>query len=196
MYAITLNDIRVFFSSYRRSVLNDQTLTRAGVLVPLVIENNELCVILTKRTDEVEHHKGQVSFPGGTMDPFDGSMIDTALREAEEEIGLMRKAVEVLGLFDDFQTPSGFCITPVVGVLSFIPPFILNKTEVSDVFQVPLSFFLHSTNKRIERREYHGSMIDVYFYHYGSHEIWGVTAKMLHAFLHALTAGIEDKKAL
>ena len=196
MYDITINHIRSFFSSFCRTEINNHTLMRAGVLVPLFMQNDELHVILTKRTEEVEHHKGQVSFPGGTMDSIDATIIDTALREAEEEIGLMRNAVEVLGMFDDFWTPSGFCITPVVGFLTLLPSFVLNKTEVSEIFDIPLSFFRDSSNERIEQREYRGKMTDVYFYRYGKHEIWGATAEMLRAFLHALDTEIKHKKTL
>jgi hypothetical protein len=130
------------------------------------------------------------------MDSVDATIIDTTLREAGEEIGLMRSAVEVLGMFDDFWTPSGFCITPVVGFITFIPSFVLNKTEVSEIFDIPLSFFRDSSNERIEQREYCGTMTNVYFYRYGKHEIWGATAKMLRAFLHALDAEIKNKKTL
>lgn len=116
------------------------------------------------------------------------SFIDTALRETEEEIGLMRNTVEVLGTLNDFYTPSGFCITPVVGFLAGIPSFILNKTEVSKIFDVPLSFFLDSRNERVERHECSDKMMNVYFYTYGEYEIWGATAAILRSFLTCLTA--------
>jgi len=196
MLDITLAHIRSFFSSFCRDELNNRTLIRAGVLVPLVMRNGELSVVLTQRTEEVEHHKGQVSFPGGTMDGIDATIIDTALREAGEEIGLTRNSVEVLGLLNDFCTPSGFCITPVVGFLPLIPSFILNKTEVSGIFDVPLSFFLDSNNERVKKLERSDKITNVYFYNYGKYEIWGATAEILRNFLHALNTEINHKKTL
>jgi 8-oxo-dGTP pyrophosphatase MutT (NUDIX family) len=196
MHDITLAHIRSFFSSFCRKEVNNPVLTRAGVLVPLFVRNGELRVVLTQRTEEVEQHKGQISFPGGTMDSVDATIIDTALREAEEEIGLIQNTVEVLGILDDFCTPSGFCITPVVGFLPFMPSFALNKTEVSEVFDVPLSFFLDSSNERVDQRESFGKMTNVYFYFYEKYEIWGATAGMLRTFLHALHTEIKYKKTL
>jgi 8-oxo-dGTP pyrophosphatase MutT (NUDIX family) len=196
MLDITLAHIRSFFSSFCRDELNNRTLIRAGVLVPLVMRNGELSVVLTQRTEEVEHHKGQVSFPGGTMDGIDATIIDTALREAGEEIGLTRNSVEVLGLLNDFCTPSGFCITPVVGFLPLIPSFILNKTEVSGIFDVPLSFFLDSNNERVKKLERSDKITNVYFYNYGKYEIWGATAEILQNFLQALNTEINHKKTL
>jgi len=196
MLDITLVHVRSFFSSFYRKEINNPVLIRAGVLVPLFMQNGELSVVLTRRTEEVEQHKGQVSFPGGTMDTCDATIIDTALREAEEEIGLTKNAVEVLGTLNDFCTPSGFCISPVVGFLPVIPSFALNKTEVSEVFDVPLSFFLNSSNERVDRRERFGKMTNVYFYGYGEHEIWGATAEILRTFLRALNTEIKHKKTL
>jgi 8-oxo-dGTP pyrophosphatase MutT (NUDIX family) len=160
------------------------------------MQNGEMSVVFTQRTEEVEHHKGQVSFPGGTMDSIDATIIDTALREAEEEIGLTRSSVEVLGLLNDFCTPSGFCITPVVGFLPIIPSFMLNKTEVSGIFNVPLSFFLDPRNERVEELNRSGKNKRDYFYSYGKYEIWGVTAEILQIFLHTLNTQINHKKTL
>ncbi|MGD1044022.1 MAG: CoA pyrophosphatase [Bacteroidota bacterium] len=191
---ITLAHIRSFFSSFCREEINNHTLIHAGVLVPLFMQNGELHVILTQRTEEVEQHKGQISFPGGTMDRIDATIIDTALREAEKEIGLTQKAVEVLGMLNDFCTPSGFCITPIVGFLLTVPSFILNKTEVSEVFNVPLSFFIDSRNERIDCRKYSGKLMNLYFYVYGKYKIWGATAEILRTFLHAFNTETSTKR--
>ena len=196
MHDITVAHIRSFFSSFIREETNNYTLTRAGVLVPLFIKNEELSVVLTQRTVAVEHHKGQISFPGGTMDKVDSTIIDTALREAWEEIGLLRTSVEVLGLLSDFCTPSGFSITPVVGFLPPNPSYILNKTEVSEIFDVPLSFFLDPRNERTEKCIRFDKMMNIYFYNYGTHEIWGATAEILRNFLQALNTEINPKKTL
>jgi 8-oxo-dGTP pyrophosphatase MutT (NUDIX family) len=196
IYTPTIDDIRSFFSSFRRNEITNHALKRAGVLLPLLTREGELSVLFTQRTEQVAHHKGQVSFPGGTMDENDASVLETALRETEEEIGLQRNVVEVLGVLDDFCTPSGFCITPVVGFLPRIPTFILNRTEVSSVFDIPVYFFLNPRNERAEKQRRAGLIADVYFYHYDKYEIWGATANILRTFLHALAADIKHKKAL
>jgi 8-oxo-dGTP pyrophosphatase MutT (NUDIX family) len=196
MPGITLGHIRSFFSSFHREEVHNPTLIRAGVLVPLFMQNGELSVVLTQRTEDVEHHKGQISFPGGTMDSIDATIVDTALREAGEEIGLMRNSIEILGLLNDFCTPSGFCITSVVVFLPLIQSFVLNKTEVSEIFDVPLSFFLDPRNERVEKYKRSGTIKDVYFYSYGKYEIWGATAEILRIFLYALNTEINNKKTL
>jgi 8-oxo-dGTP pyrophosphatase MutT (NUDIX family) len=196
MDEITIDQVRLYVSSYTREEIKNHPSIRAGVLVPLLVQNGALNVIFTLRTEDVEHHKGQISFPGGTMDPTDATIVDTALRETEEEIGVTRDAVEILGLLDDYCTPSGFCITPVLGFLPARTPLTANKSEVSEIFEVPLSFFLDPQNERIEQRERFGTLLSVYFYRYGKYEIWGATAEMLRIFLHALTREIHRKKTL
>ena len=193
---ISPEHIRQFFESFQRQECNSRDLFPAGVLVPLFERNGELHVVLTQRTGEVEHHKGQISFPGGVKNEQDITIIETALRETEEEIGLPRNAVNVLGMLNDFQTPSGFRITPVVAFLISVPSFSINTAEVSQIFDVPLSFFLDARNERVERHERSGKIMNVYFYRYGQYEIWGATAAMLQSFLHDLMIWIENKKTL
>ena len=193
---ISPDHIRQFLESFQRQECNNRDLFPAGVLIPLFERNGELHVVLTQRTDEVEHHKGQISFPGGVKNGRDTTIIETALRETEEEIGLPRNAVNVLGMLNDFQTPSGFRITPVVAFLLSVPLFFINTAEVSQIFDVPLSFFLDVRNERVEQHERSGKMINVYFYRYGQYEIWGATAAMLRSFLHDLMMWLENKKTL
>ena len=193
---ITLSYIRSFFTYFCQEAIIDSALIHAGVLVPLFLKNDELHVIFTQRTDEVEHHKGQVSFPGGVMDKEDLTIIDTALREAEEEIGLKRDLVEVLGISHDFRTPSGFCITPVIGFLATVQTFIPNRNEVSEIFDVPLSFFLDPRNERVEQWMRSGKTVNLYFYNYGNYEIWGATAAMLRSFLMNLAEQTGRNKTL
>jgi 8-oxo-dGTP pyrophosphatase MutT (NUDIX family) len=193
---ISPNNIRQFLETFQRQECNSRDLIAAGVLVPLFERNGELHVVLTQRTDEVEHHKGQISFPGGVKNEQDTTIIETALRETEEEIGLSRNAVDVLGILNDFQTPSGFCITPVVAFLLSVPSFSINAVEVSQIFDVPLSFFLDTRNERVERYKRFGKMMNVYFYRYRQYEIWGATAAILRSFLYDLMMWLENKKTL
>ena len=155
-------------------------------------KDGELHVLLTKRTSDVEHHKGQISFPGGSADAMDHDIVDTALREAEEEIGLPRDGIDILGMFDDYWTPSGFRITPVLGYLSELPLLERNAVEVEEILEVPVSFFLNRGNERVKKLRRGNEEIDVYFYTHGHNEIWGATAAMLRSFLHSLQASAQD----
>ena len=193
---ISPDHIRQFLESFQRQECSSRGLISAGVLVPLFERNGELHVVLTQRTNEVKHHKGQISFPGGVKNEQDTTIIETALRETEEEIGLPRNEVTVLGMLNDFQTPSGFRITPVVAFLLSVPSFSINTAEVSRIFDVPLSFFIDARNERVERRERSGKMMNDYFYRYGQYEIWGATAAMLRSFLHDLMVWLDNKKTL
>jgi 8-oxo-dGTP pyrophosphatase MutT (NUDIX family) len=141
---------------------------------------------LTKRTEDVEHHKGQISFPGGSQDSDDENIVATALRETEEEIGLDRKSIEVLGTFDDYETPSGFAITNVIGYVPSLPRLTPNRDEVAEILEIPVNFFLEKVNERVVLMERPGTVYRVYFYNYNSYEIWGATAGMIHSFLKAL----------
>jgi len=181
---ITIEMIRGSLEGFQRRELANPRLRKAAVLMLFYPKGGDLYVLLTKRTDDVEHHKGQISFPGGSRDEVDDHLIATALRESEEEIGLQTDAVEVLGVFDDFETPSGFAVTPVVGYVMNLPPLSHNALEVAEILEVPVSLFLDERNERVERRERFGRTIDVYFYRFGDHEIWGATAAILRAFLH------------
>jgi 8-oxo-dGTP pyrophosphatase MutT (NUDIX family) len=136
-------------------------------------------VIFTKRTSHLKAHSGQVSFPGGRAEPEDPTPEFTALREAQEEIGLAMERVEVLARLPDYVTRTGFRVTPVVGVLT--PPVALmpDPREVEDVFEVPLAFLLDPANHQRESREIQGRTVGYYVMRYEERVIWGATAGML-----------------
>ena len=167
----------------RRNCVSIDGYLPAGVLVPIILGTGTPSLLFTKRTEFVETHKGQVSFPGGVMDPGDGDIVHTALREAWEEIGLPDTAIRVVGLLDDLPTPTGFIITPVVGILETLPALTPNSAEVADVFQVPLSFFADPGNGRTEIREFLGRQHDVWYFQSGGHTIWGATAMIVQMLL-------------
>jgi 8-oxo-dGTP pyrophosphatase MutT (NUDIX family) len=169
-----------------RCTVNDHSLVCAAVLIPLLYRDGEWWVLVTRRTRHVEHHKGQISFPGGACDPEDASLEATALREAHEEIGIPPEVVEILGVLDDLPTITDFVVTPVVGVIPHPFPYLLNECEVAAVVEVPLSFLREPGNLRVERREYKGQIHDVLFWEYGVHVIWGATARILKSFLDLL----------
>jgi 8-oxo-dGTP pyrophosphatase MutT (NUDIX family) len=179
----SVEKIRKFLEGFQRREQGNPNLKKSAVLMLFYPKGEALHVLLTKRTEDVEHHKGQISFPGGSMDKQDDHLVATALRESQEEIGLPPGAAEVLGVFDDFETPSGFAITPVVAYAACLPSLNLNSLEVAEILEVPVSLFLDERNERIERRVRYGAAIDVYFYRFGEHEIWGATAAILRAFL-------------
>jgi len=153
--------------------------TAAAVLVPIVDHPPGLTVIFTKRTAHLKAHSGQVSFPGGRAEPEDPTPEFTALREAQEEIGLAIERVEVLARLPDYHTRTGFRVTPVVGVVT--PPLALtpDPREVEEVFEVPLAFLLDPANHRRETRELQGRTVGYYVVRYGTHTIWGATAGMV-----------------
>jgi 8-oxo-dGTP pyrophosphatase MutT (NUDIX family) len=153
----------------------------AAVLVPLYEQAGEWHVLFTLRTEHVETHKGQVSFPGGRVDPEDETRVDTALREAEEEIGLRQSDVTVLGQLDALLTVTQYHITPVVGVFPWPYEFVLSLRELSAVFGAPLRWLADPANLEIRYREplAPGPRIPVYYLHYESYTIWGATARIL-----------------
>ncbi len=151
----------------------------AAVMVPLVNRASGISVLLTQRTDHLQHHPGQVSFPGGRQEAQDRGFVQTALRETEEEIGLKHSYIETVGLLDDYETVTGFLITPVV---SFITPgfeLTLDHFEVADAFEVPLEYILDPRNQRIGQQRYKGADRRYYIIEYQDRRIWGATAGML-----------------
>jgi 8-oxo-dGTP pyrophosphatase MutT (NUDIX family) len=166
-----------------RDALAIEGFRRAGVLVPLILRGRGADLLFTRRTDHVETHKGQISFPGGMTDEGDTDIVHTALREAEEELGIAAKYVEIKGILDDIAVPSGFIITPVVGTLRALPLLTPNPQEVAEAFTVPLAFFCNPANGRSELRDYRGGKREVWFYQHGEHIIWGATAMIVRLLL-------------
>jgi 8-oxo-dGTP pyrophosphatase MutT (NUDIX family) len=154
-------------------------LTPASVLVPLVMRPGGLTVMLTQRTAHLAAHAGQISFPGGRAEPEDADSVAAALRETEEEVGLPRDYVEVIGRLDTYLTSTGFEITPVVGLVRTPYPMRVDPFEVAEVFEVPLSFVADPANHRRDSREYKGRLRHFFVLPYENRYIWGATAGML-----------------
>ncbi|MBL4639227.1 MAG: CoA pyrophosphatase [Kordiimonadaceae bacterium] len=156
-----------------------KTLRPAAVLVPIIDHPTGPTILLTKRTDHLTKHPGQVSFPGGAVDPDDENSIATALRETEEEIGLDRSYIEIAGFLDDYITGTGFEIKPVVGLVRPGFKLTLQEDEVAAAFEVPLDFFLDRNNHTKESAMWQGVLRHYYSMPYGGYRVWGATAAML-----------------
>lgn len=176
-----LTDVHGPVSAELRAMIEGEPLA-AAVLVGLVERPGGLHLVLTERSDDLRDHPGQVSFPGGRIEPGDAHPAATALREAHEEIGLGPDLVELAGYLDAYLTVTGFIVTPVVGFVTdeFVPR--LDETEVREAFEVPLDFLLDPANVRMTLRERLGATFKVYEYRYEGHRIWGATAAMIVAF--------------
>ena len=156
-----------------------EDLIPAAVLFSIVLRDHEPSVLLTQRNPDLKDHPGQISFPGGRVEPQDVSPAATALREAEEEVGLDPARVEVVGYLPVYRTVTGFCVTPVVAIVK--PPVDLRPDpgEVADVFEVPLSFLLDSANHQRCIMQFEGRQRDFYAVPYGDRYIWGATAGII-----------------
>ncbi len=160
----------------------------ASVLVPIVNRTPDVTILLTQRTEDMPSHAGQVAFPGGRRQDSDADAVATALRETEEEVGLDRKFIEVIGAYDHYRTGTSYEITPIVGIVT--PGFTIraDPREVADVFEVPLAHFLDERNHRIDSRMAQGRERRFYAMPYEGRYIWGATAGMLKNLQFILTA--------
>ncbi len=175
--------IQKILAGRKRIPIDDNRLKRAAVLIPLFKKGGEYHLLLTRRTDKVPLHKGQISFPGGRRDPADPDSLATALREAWEEMGIEAKDVRTLGELDDICTVTDFCVAPFVGLIPYPYPFRVNPHEIEEVIEVPLSTLLDPANFREEWQERNGQPRWAFFYQYGRHNIWGATARIIKQFL-------------
>ena len=169
--------IKEILRNRKKKAIVDENRRASAVLIPLFCSQGQYYVLFTERSDEVGFHKRQVSFPGGTHEPSDSSLLQTALRETEEEISLKAKDVEILGEFDDTLTLiSNYIISPFVAFIPYPYPFKADGIEIREIFFVPLSFLMDEANFRQ----------DSYSYEYEGHIIWGATARILRQFIDLL----------
>ena len=152
---------------------------KAAVLIPVIELDHQLHLILTRRPLHLRHHPGQISFPGGKVEPDDINAIHTALREADEEIGLVAKNVDVLGVFPAHKTFTGFEITPVVAMVKRPFELVLDPGEVDECFTVPLNFLIEGYNHHKLQYYRHGTHYQVHFMPFEDKFIWGVTAAII-----------------
>jgi 8-oxo-dGTP pyrophosphatase MutT (NUDIX family) len=187
-----IETIRRRLEVYQPRRIEPKGLPLAAVLVPLYERQGELNVVFTKRTDRVQHHRGEISFPGGAMDPGDNDLAATALRECEEEIGLHAEHIQMIGQLDDVVTVSSFHVSVYVGELrQSHSPYVWqpHEHEVAEVLEVPLRHLLDVSNLVEVPRQRDGELIIMEGFRFGDHIIWGATGRMLRNFLDVVSAG-------
>jgi len=151
----------------------------AAVLVPLFWQDEEVHILLTKRSEQLKHHAGQISFPGGGFDESDITIRQAAIRETKEEIGIDSQYIDVVGYLDDIETISGFYVTPFVAILRNGFNININEHEVSEIFSIPLDYFLDKNNCKKKSTKYKGVVVNYYVFYHHKYTIWGVTAEII-----------------
>jgi len=184
VFALKHKRLKQLLARRRKRHIVDADRLQSAVLVPVFQKQGQYHVLLTRRTDKVKEHKGQISFPGGACEEADGTLVNTALRESAEEIGLAAEAVEVLGELDDaVSRTSNYIISPFVGLIPWPYQFKMNGDETAEIIEVPLPALLNGDSLREENETIDGEEMTSYFYHYQGKVIWGATARILHQFL-------------
>ncbi len=187
--------VRRVLSRNPKKSISDTSLTPAGVMLLLYPKNGEYCVLLNKRTDDVEHHKGEISFPGGRKDDEDDTLLRTALRETHEEMGIRPDDVDLLGELDDMTTSTQFLISTFVGSIPYPYEFKPSISEVAEVLEVPVAELLEAKNLRDEVRIVDDELVNTPVYAHQGHLIHGATARLLTRFLEMFDDA-PDKEAL
>ena len=167
------------FDAAGRSTVAPGKPRNAAVLVPIVMRQEGPAVLLTERASGLRNHSGQIAFPGGRMDPEDETPVETALREAEEEVGLARRHVRPLGYLDAYLSSSNYFVLPVVAAVEPAMSLRPNPHEVAEAFEVPLGFLMDEANHELHARSWRGGIRQYYAIPYGKRYIWGVTAGIL-----------------
>ena len=191
----TISSIRRALSLRPKRTLSDSSLTPAGVMLLLYPKSGEYHLLLNRRSEHVEDHKGEISFPGGRMDEGDGSLLETALRETHEEMGVLPSDVDVLGELDEVTTVSKYRVSPFVGAIPEGYGFRPSEMEVAEVIEAPLRELARSGAARDEVRIVRGEPVHHAYYVFRGHVIWGATGRILQHFLEMLD-NVPEKEAL
>ncbi len=176
-------EIREVLNTRSKRVLSREGVVTAAVLVALFRNETGYQVLLTKRSKHVEHHKGEISFPGGKLDDTDPDLLSCALRETHEEIGVLPGDVRILGELDDVYTfATSYLVVPFVGVIPYPYRFTPSRREIDEVLAVPLEVFFDPDGKKVEQWNVGGQSVGVIFYNWNGYTIWGATARILDHF--------------
>lgn len=188
-------NLRQLLARRQKQYIVDDDRVPSAVLVPLYKKEGQYHILFIKRTETVKEHKGQISFPGGTREEEDGTLLDTALREYAEETGLRAEDVEVLGELDDeVTTTSNYIVSPFVAVIPRPYRFEVSEEEVDEIIEVPIPALLDKACLHRDTELLNGKVIDSYVYHYQGRVIWGATARILNKFLDIFTRAMQDSK--
>ena len=188
-----IESLRQALSQRQKRHIVDARRVPSAVLIPIYYKEGQYYILFTQRTEKVKDHKGQISFPGGAYEEQDGTLVNTALREAAEEIGLMASDVEVLGELDDMLTiDTGYIISPFVAVIPWPYQFKLDGWETEELIEVPISALFDKDCVRQETDVLDGQVVTTYFYHYQGRVIWGATARILKQLLDLLVGIIGN----
>ncbi len=185
--------LKLILSQRQKRHIVDANRVSAAVLLPIYYREGQYYILFTKRTERVKEHKGQISFPGGAYQEGDGLLLNTALRECAEEIGLVADQVEILGELDDVVTQtSSYIVSPFVAVIPWPYDFKINKEEIEEIIEAPISALLDRSCFRQEAEIINGESVPAYSYHYQGRVIWGATAEMLNQFLDIIARIMVD----
>ena len=184
--------LREALSRRQKQPIIDAELVPSAVLVPIYYKQGQYYILFTQRTERVKEHKGQISFPGGACQEGDRTLLDTALRESFEEVGLAPDKVKILGELDDALTAtSHYIISPFVGVIPWPYEFKVDGWETDEIIEVPISVLLDKDSCRKGIEIVGGQKVTSYFYHYRGRIIWGATARILHQFLDIFVQAVK-----
>ncbi|HSV96177.1 MAG TPA: CoA pyrophosphatase [Spirochaetota bacterium] len=181
-FACFREELRQRLSLHAPRTIQKKGLRQAAVIILIMNRGGEAHVLLTKRTEKVGTHKGQMALPGGGYDENDGDFLSTALRETEEEVGVRSADIDVLGRFDDFISIVGFHVVSYIGVIPHPYEYTINCDEIEEYVEVPLAMFVNREYGKVQQVEFEGSMYNVYYYYYQNFEIWGMTSRILTDF--------------
>ena len=165
----------------------------AAVMILLYRKEGEYCILLNKRSEEVEHHKGEMSFPGGARDPEDLDLLETALRETEEEMGIKREDITVLGEMDEIVTRSNFQVSVFTGTIEYPYKFTPSAIEIAEVVEFPVAALIDPVNRRVETRWIDGMPLTSYSYVHEEHVVFGATARILQSCIEILDDRLESE---
>jgi len=183
--------LRHLLSRRQKQHIVDASLVRSGVIIPIYYKQGQCYLLFTKRTQQVKDHKGQISFPGGAYHEGDGTLVNTALRECAEEIGLKPSDVEILGELDDFVTQvSSYIISPFIATIPWPYQFKMNREEIEEIIEVPISALLDMSPLPQETRIIDGEEVTSFFYPYQGNVIWGATGRILNQLLDILAQAV------
>lgn len=182
--------IRSIYKQHDKRRIELGSLIPASVLIPFFEKNGQVHILFAKRTQNVRHHKGQISFPGGAFDPQDKDLLQTALRETEEEVGLKKEDVEIVAELDDMFTPTNFRVTPFAGFIPYPYAFKLNPHETAELIEIPLSHLLNERHHRLGYRRLFNKTVEVHYYDYKEHTVWGVTGLILFELLEKIKLSV------